>query len=220
MDKIEILIIDDNKQLYEQFCSNICEPFNLTYCDSKGCMRNEISGGKYKMIIMNFDLASGDAFELYENLKDIYFGPIVFLTKVDDVKTRILGLEKGADAFILLPCDFDELKLRIYKILQHLEQSSNETIGDYFIDNWHHKIYHKGRQLKFSPIPHRLLIYFLHNPNRNISREELLENVWDYDAEFGKRLVDTNINYIRSVTLDGKIKSVRGIGYCYDLDEE
>ncbi len=219
MKRIELLLIDDNKLLYEQLKSSTEDLFEVTYCDSQSCMRKEISDGKFKMLIMNFDLAATDAFTLYENLKRIYFGPIIFLTKIDDVKTRIQGLEKGADAFILLPCDFEELKLRIYKILLHLDATNSEVIGEYEIDYSHHRVYYKGKQLKFSPNPYRLLVYLLQNPNKDISREEILLKVWEYDTEHGIRIVDTNISLLRNLTLDGNIKSIRGIGYRYELDE-
>ncbi len=219
MSKYEILIIDDNIELFETLEMQTKNRFNITYCDSRQCMRHEISDGRFDMIVLNFDLQAKNSFDLYRRLRQIYLGPIIFLSEVDDVHARIYGLEMGADAFILLPCDFHELELRIIKIIVHLQSSNTHIVGDYEIDSTLHQIKYQGRMLKMSMKSYQVMVYLLTHPNKDISRRELLFELWNNDTKYGYRVVDSTINVIRRLTKDKNIKSIRNVGYRYELED-
>lgn len=219
MGKTNILLVDDNTELFYNIDEECSKVFKVSFSLSDKLFSEKNRLEDFQVIIINYDLKMGNGFKIYKQLHKVYLGPIIFVSAVDDVDIRIEGLEMGADAFILLPCNCKEMILLINKILMHLNTETNKVIGEYKIDSVHHKISYKGKGLKLAPIPYRLLSYLLENPNIDISRNQLLQEVWGYKSGMSNRLIDTNISHIRQLTQDGNIKSIRGVGYRYTFDE-
>ncbi len=220
MSKYDILLIDQNKQFFDQFKKNTIKVFDIKYHMSEQPITCKLINTHYEMIVINLDLELNNGFEIFYKLREFYWGPIFFISTINDVEVRIKCLEIGGTAFIHIPCSFKELEVRMIKVIDYLDMNNRVVIGDYQIDLQSHKIKYKNKRLKLAPIPYRLLVYLLTHCNTDLTREELFVNVWDYDVDFGHRIVDTNVTKIRRMTQDGNIKSIRGIGYRYVLNNE
>lgn len=217
MREYKVLLLDENTSLYKELVKeqDIKLKINLcNYAQTEDCYQKDVD-----MLILNFDIQHVDVFSLYEKIKSRYAGPIIFISSCDNASVRIKGLEMGADAFIHLPCHAKEIKLRVCKILEHLNVANSQKIGKYEINSVLHEIKYKGKDLKLTPYPYKLLCYLLENANTNLSRRDIIQDIWGHEADYDNRVVDTNINLLRKVTQDGNIKSIRGIGYRYNLTD-
>lgn len=219
MDKYKILLVDDSNRLYLDLVDEDDLLFDIKLCYGTRCIEEPCQFEDVDIVVINYEMKLVNTIELFKRIKNIYELPIIFLSNKAESNIRIKGLKLGADAFIQLPCDVLELKLRIYKILEHLNFRNIRVIGDYEINSVTHQVKYKKQTLRLTPHPYRLLCYLLNNPNTELSREQILENVWGHSTMYGNRIVDTNINVLRKETQDGNIKSIRGVGYRYILQE-
>jgi DNA-binding response OmpR family regulator len=175
------------------------------------------------LIILDIMLPKMDGFEVCrkikqeKNLKDI---PIVILTAKAEEIDRIVGLELGADDYIVKPFSPRELVLRIKAILRRTKAKEEEQkdilkIGILSVDIPQHKVTVNEKEIKLTPIEFRLLVTLMQRKNRVQSREVLLSDVWDIHADVTTRTVDTHIKRLREkLGKAGKyIETIIGIGY-------
>jgi two-component system alkaline phosphatase synthesis response regulator PhoP len=151
------------------------------------------------------------------------------LTARDEEVDKVLGLELGADDYVVKPFSFRELISRIRALLRRaygdLAASSEMgrlTFGPIEVDPAQFQVYQAGRAVELTPTEFRLLRYLLAHPHRPVSRETLIEGVWGYDAEIGSgRTVDVHIRHLREKLEDDPahprwIVTVRGVGYKFE----
>jgi len=176
------------------------------------------------LIILDIMLPKMDGFEVCrkikqeKNLKDI---PIMILTAKAEEIDRIVGLELGADDYIVKPFSPRELVLRIKAILRRTktkeekEQKDILKAGILSVDISQYKVMVNEKEVKLTPIEFRLLVTLMQRKNRVQSREVLLSDVWDVHADVTTRTVDTHIKRLREkLGKVGKyIETVVGVGY-------
>jgi len=156
--------------------------------------------------------------------------PILMLTARDEEVDRVLGLELGADDYVVKPYSLRELFSRIRALLRRaygeLADVRRERIafGDVEIDLERLLIYRGGKPVDLTPTEFRLLRYLVLHPGRPFSREELIEAVWGYDSPIGsERTVDVHMRHLREkLETDPSeprwLVTVRGVGYRFDPD--
>lgn len=148
--------------------------------------------------------------------------PIIMLTAKDDVTDKVAGLDMGADDYMTKPFAIEELLARIRVALNRknkLVESKPETlkIGDVTLNLSSHSAFYKEDELTLTKKEYELLEYMMRNRNIVLSREQLLNNVWDYEYFGDTNVVDVYIRYLRQ-KIDEKygvrmISTVRGVGY-------
>lgn len=148
--------------------------------------------------------------------------PILFLTARDQADDRIKGLEAGADDYICKPFDIRELQLRIQAILRRSEwgdteegRSSTLSLGQIHLDIDKHRLSVAGKYVELTATEFKLLRLLIERRGRVQSREHLLINVWNYEADIETRTVDTHIRRLREKLGEhaSVIETVRGVGY-------
>lgn len=148
--------------------------------------------------------------------------PILFLTARDQAEDRVKGLEAGADDYICKPFDVRELLLRIQAILRRTQRSAAEegksdqlTLGEITLDIDKHRLSVRGVPVELTATEFKLLRLLIERRGRVQSREHLLTNVWNYEAEIETRTVDTHVRRLREKLGDeaSLIETVRGVGY-------
>ncbi|BBZ25919.1 DNA-binding response regulator [Mycolicibacterium madagascariense] len=147
--------------------------------------------------------------------------PVLFLTARDSPRDRVTGLTAGADDYLTKPFDLEELVLRLRGLLRRNGDApppSDEVlrVGDLVLDAGTHEVTRDGDRIDLTTTEFDLLRYLMRNPRRVLSREQILEAVWNYS--FGGRTsnVDLYISYLRRKLHDGRepvIHTVRGKGY-------
>lgn len=149
--------------------------------------------------------------------------PIIMLTAKDDVMDKVSGLDNGADDYMTKPFAIEELLARIRVALNRHQKMKKEkkekilTHGSLTIDTVKHEIYYGEEAVSLTKKEFDLLLYLLQHKNEVISRETLLNEVWDYDYMGETNVVDVYIRYIRQ-KIDDKfgekiVNTVRGVGY-------
>ena len=152
--------------------------------------------------------------------------PILMLTALDEPVDKVLGLELGADDYVVKPYDLRELIARIrallrraYGDLSKASQGEKITFGNIVIDLEQLRVTQDGEPVYLTPTEFRLLRYITSRPNRPISRETLIEAVWGYDSDIGSdRTIDVHIRHLREKLEPDPAQprwllTVRGVGY-------
>lgn len=177
------------------------------------------------LILLDLMLPKLDGIEVLKQLRqDRNQIPVIMLTARGDELDKVLGLELGADDYITKPFSPREVLARIKALFRRVHtQSDTELdhqlkVGALSIDPESYQAYLRDQPLELTTKEFELLLYFIRNKGRVITREQLLDHVWNYDYLGDSRIVDVHISHLREkIETDSKqpkyIKTVRGIGY-------
>lgn len=149
--------------------------------------------------------------------------PVIMLTAKGEEHDKIRGFETGADDYVTKPFSHKELSLRISSLLKRSKPQLNEetaTFKDLKIDRKTRRVFRDTKEIKLGPTEYKLLDFFIKNPTRVYSREQLLNQVWGEQIHVESRTVDVHIRRLRKViNFDGRpdlIRTVRSAGYSLD----
>jgi two-component system OmpR family response regulator len=128
--------------------------------------------------------------------------PVLFLTAKDDVTDRVAGLTVGGDDYVTKPFSLEEVVARIRAILRRTGAGADPAAGrlvfhDLALDEDSHEVRRAGRPIDLSPTEFKLLRYLMLNPNRVLSKAQILDHVWDYDFRGEAGIVESYISYLR-----------------------
>ncbi|MDD3887713.1 MAG: response regulator transcription factor [Patescibacteria group bacterium] len=146
--------------------------------------------------------------------------PILILTAKDKINERVEGLDAGADDYLIKPFAFEELLARVKALLRRPNQALNQVlkVGDLSLDTQTFKVMRKNIEIKLSSTEFKLLEYLIRNKGRILTKDNIMEHVWDYDAEILPNTVEVFIGYLRN-KIDkpfsnlAHIQTIRGFGY-------
>lgn len=146
--------------------------------------------------------------------------PVLMLTSRESAKDRIDGLDAGADDFLVKPFAFEELLARIRALLHQPDQESNILLeySDLTLDSANYEAKRAGQKIKLSNREFALLEYLMRNPERILTKENIISHVWNYDADILPNTVEVYVRYLRNKVdkpFDGPklIHTARGFGY-------
>ncbi|GGH61529.1 response regulator transcription factor [Rothia aerolata] len=148
--------------------------------------------------------------------------PVLFLTAKDDTEDKVTGLTVGGDDYVTKPFSLDEVVARIRAVLRRTQQTelddSRLRVGDLVLDDDAHEVFRGDREIDLSPTEFKLLRYLMLNPNRVLSKAQILDHVWEYDFNGDASIVESYISYLRR-KIDNVpdqqplIHTKRGVGY-------
>lgn len=142
--------------------------------------------------------------------------PVLILTAKDGEEDQIQAFEAGADDYISKPFSFPILLLRVRALLKRYETDTNSILEykNLKLDEKRHQVFIGGTPLELTPKEFEMLLYLIRNKGIVVSREDLLQKIWDYNFYGDERTVDTHIKNIRQkLGEDNIIKTIRGYGY-------
>ena len=148
--------------------------------------------------------------------------PVLFLTAKDDTEDKVTGLTVGGDDYVTKPFSLDEVVARIRAVLRrtqpHVEEDSRLRVDDLVLDDDAHEVFRGDREIDLSPTEFKLLRYLMLNPNRVLSKAQILDHVWEYDFNGDASIVESYISYLRRKIdndhdLPPLIHTKRGVGY-------
>lgn len=184
---------------------------------------NILEKEEFDLILLDINLPDGDGFNICKNLKNKKDIPIIFLTARDDEKDIVKGFDIGADDYITKPFRNRELISRINNILRRFEKtvkSEKENIikiDEIEINTDSAKVTKNGKEIVLTSLEYKILVLLFSNPNVLISRQQILDRIWDVAGNFvNDNTLTVYIKRIREKIDDkeGKIiKTVRGLGY-------
>ncbi len=149
--------------------------------------------------------------------------PVLFLSARDEEVDRVTGLTVGGDDYVTKPFGLDEVVARIHAILRRSKKAEAEPstieVGEIKIDEDAHDVFVNGQVVDLSPTEYKLLRFLMSNPNRVLSKEQIIDHVWHYDFNGEMGIVESYISYLRKkldpVTSEPLIRTKRGVGYMY-----
>jgi DNA-binding response OmpR family regulator len=178
---------------------------------------------KPDVAILDLMLPGIDGYKVCEVLrKEFPSMGIIMLTAKGQDMDKIMGLEYGADDYVVKPFNPIELTLRVKSLLRRIgkdeEKNENITSGEFVIDLYSQKVYKNQVEIDLTPKEYMMLKIFMENPGKAFSRDELLNIVWDYNFFGDSKIVDVNIRRLRSKVEDNPsepkyIETVWGTGY-------
>ncbi len=176
------------------------------------------------LIVLDVMMPDLDGFAVLSRLRDAGDKtPVIFLTARDTVDDRVAGLTSGADDYVVKPFAIAELVARVKLRLD--KQGNDSTIlqcADLRLDDGAHRVTRYGATVDLTPTEYKLLHVLISNTGQVLSREQLLDKVWEYDFDGDSSVVDTYISYLRRKldhTPPKLIHTIRGIGFCLRADE-
>ena len=225
-DKIKIFIVDDD--------ANICELIRL-YLEKEGYeVKTSNRGDKAidefsvfapSLVILDIMLPGVDGWQVCREIRKKSNIPIIMLTAKGETFDKVLGLELGADDYMVKPFDPKELVARIKAVLRrydHKDTISMEVVyPNLVINKTNYTVTLNGKELQLPPKELELLFFLAHNPNKVFTREQLLEHVWGFDFFGDSRTVDVHIKRLRE-KIDipyqiWQLKTVWGVGYKFEV---
>ena len=221
---INLLLVEDNETIITGLTYALSqESFEVDVARTAYETRQKLQRQSYDLLILDVSLPDGDGFEICKEVKkkDIEL-PIIFLTAKDEEKDVVLGLEMGADDYVIKPFRTKELISRIRTVLRRYhkkEEKSTIQIKDVTIDLAKAEVYKGKRQVILTALEYKILVMLFQNQNRLITREQLLDKIWDVAGNFvNDNTLTVYIKRIREKIENNPaepeiIKTIRGIGY-------
>lgn len=221
----KILIIEDDKSINDiLFYALKSEGYNSYSTFTLNEAKEYLNINLPDLILLDLNLPDGSGFDLCKDISSKCSIPIIILTAKNDVVDKVLGLELGADDYITKPFHIKEVLSRIKAVFRRIEKSSSESNTLFININKYIKINFKNRTvfkddkvIQLKPKEYELLEFFVQNRNKVFSREQLIDNVWEFSYDGDIRTVDIHIRRLRS-KLDTPneasiIETVFSVGY-------
>ena len=227
--KKKVLIVDDD--------TNICELLRL-YIDKDGFDVAIANTGtqalklfeleKPDLVMLDIMLPELDGWQVCREIRKTSQVPIIMLTAKGEVFDKILGLELGADDYVVKPFEAKEVVARIHAVLRRTNSAEAPNVKEVTWDklsinltNYELKV--NGVQVDTPPKEMELLYHLAGNPNRVFTRDQLLDEVWGFDYYGDSRTVDVHVKRLRE-KIDGvspqwELKTVWGVGYKFEVKE-
>lgn len=223
-----ILLIEDSPELSRLVCRELETAGFLTHCAADGLSGLEqFSRFHPDLVILDWMLPKMDGLEVLRRIRRLSMTPVLMLTARSDVMDKVVGLEVGADDYLVKPFDLPELIARIHALLRRVEGVRQVLIGDQEPSPkklvWRgirlapeaYQATLDGKPLELTHIEFELLWLLLRSPGRTFNRMYLLETIWDQPFIEGDRSVDNTVMRLRKKLepYGDALETVRGVGY-------
>ena len=223
MEKLKILVVDDEarmRKLVKDFL--VKSKFDVLEAgDGEEAVDKFYENKDVALIILDVMMPKMDGWEVVREIRKYSQVPIIMLTAKSDEKDELLGFELGVDEYISKPFSPKILVARVEAILRRTNQLDDGDIevGGIYINQSAHEVKIDGETIDLSFKEFELLTYFVTNQGVALSRERILNNVWNYDYFGDARTIDTHVKKLRSKL--GKkgeyIKTIWGMGYKFEV---
>ena len=218
---MKILVVEDEKDLNRVITKHLKKNnYSVDSCFDGEEALDYISYGEYDLIITDIMMPKIDGYGLIKQLRnDKSSTPVIMLTAKDGLDDKILGLDSGADDYIVKPFEFDELLARIRVLMRRNYGFATNIIqvDDVVLDISKKLVTRSGKSISLTGKEYEVLEYLFKNKKGIISREQILNHVWDYDYEGASNIIDVIIKNIRKKLDVGSKKPIihtkRGLGY-------
>ncbi|HUX20893.1 MAG TPA: two-component system response regulator RppA [Spirochaetia bacterium] len=220
---MRILVVEDNQKLAASLQDGLKQEGYVVDCIYDGISAEEQVStfpDDYDLIILDIMLPGRDGITVCRNLRSQRVRvPVLMLTAKDTVRDRVMGLDIGADDYLIKPFSFDELTARIRALLRRPREQVPVILqaGPIELDTTTQEVRVNGSSIPLTLKEFRLLELLMRHPKQVLSREQILNSLWDYDADWGSNVIDVHVKNLRKKLFGtGKndtIETIRGVGY-------
>lgn len=227
--KQKILIVDDDNNIAELIALYLTkECFETRIVNDGEQALKEVESFHPNLILLDLMLPGMDGYQVCREIRHTSDVPIIILSAKAETFDKVLGLELGADDYIIKPFDTKELVARVRAVLRRFQvkpspEPSNEKCVNYpdlTINLTNYAVTYMGRQIDMPPKELELLYFLASSPNQVFTREQLLDHIWGYEYIGDTRTVDVHIKRLREKIKDHPnwaIATVWGIGYKFEV---
>lgn len=220
---MKILIVEDDKTIAEGLAYTLnSEGFDVTLCENKETAVQKLNE-EFDLYLLDLSLPDGSGYDICKIVKKSTDAPVIFLTACDDEINVVMGLDMGADDYITKPFRIRELISRIKAALRHYRKTDRIEdvlkIENITINTKQAKVYRDGTEVFLTSLEYRLLLVFMNNLGQILTRNQLLEGIWDVDGNFiNDNTLSVYIKRLREKLEEDSqnpriINTVRGLGY-------
>ena len=218
---MKVLIVDDEK-LIRDVIKEYCIGNKYDVLEAENGVEAIDKAKDADIIILDIMMPKMDGFSAYKVIKERYNTPTIMLSARGEEYDKLAGFDLGIDDYMTKPFSPKELMARINAVIKR-----NKGEDDFYVyknlkvDFLGHAAYINGKELLLTPKEYDLLVYFINNKGIALSREQLLNNIWNYDYLGNDRTIDTHIKMLRNNLGEYRdlITTVRGMGYKFDDKE-
>ena len=191
------------------------EGYAVTHCSNVSDAFVALHMGRFDMALLDLSLPDGDGFGVFEHIRSLSDMPVIFLTAVDDEANTVKALEMGADDYIAKPFRVRELMARIKTVLRRSgTPDSVLALGNISIDTAKAKVTRGAEEITLTALEYRLLLTFVYNKGQVLTRNQILESLWDVAGNFvNDNTLTVYIKRLREKLGNDIVQTVRGIGY-------
>ena len=224
---MKVLIVEDEEMLNNIIAKRLkVESMTVDQCYNGEDGLDYIATSSYDVILMDIMMPKLDGHAVVRQMReDGNKTPVLFLTAKDSLQDKVSGLNLGADDYLVKPFEFDELIARIYALARRNRNQATEDIiaGPLRINGKSRTVSLNNDPITLTAKEFDLLFYLASNQNIVVSRQQILDHVWEYDYESYSNLIDVYIKDLRKkidIDEDRKlIQTVRGVGYVFRTEE-
>ena len=226
MEKLKVLVVDDEsrmRKLVKDFL--VKENFEVLEAgDGEEALDVFFQEKDIALILLDVMMPKMDGWQVCKEIRNYSKVPIIMLTAKGDERDELQGFELGVDEYISKPFSPKILVARVEAILRRSNQMMSEDIlsaGGIDLNRSAHQVTIDGKNIELSYKEFELLAYFMENQGIALSREKILNNVWNYDYFGDARTIDTHVKKLRSKLGDkgDMIKTIWGMGYKFEPQE-
>jgi two-component system OmpR family response regulator/two-component system response regulator QseB len=221
---MRLLLVEDDEILGDGLVAGLkMEGYAVDWLTNGKLADEALKLNTYELIVLDLNLPDMDGMSILKALrarKDET--PVMVLTAKDTISDRVLGLDSGADDFVIKPFELDEVCARLRALARRSEGRSAPTI-DYkgiSLDPASHLVIYNDEKVELSQKEFEILSFLMGNIGKVISRSRLEESLYSWDSDVESNTVEVHIHYLRKKLDPTLIRTVRGVGYIIDNDEE
>lgn len=226
MEKLKILVVDDESRM-RKLVSDFLVKQNfevLEAADGEAALDEFYKDSSIALIILDVMMPKLTGWDVCREIRETSKVPIIMLTAKGDESDELLGFELGVDEYISKPFSPKILVARVEAILRRSNKINGEEkveIGGIVMDKAAHRVIIDGEEVELSYKEFELLAYFIENKGIALSREKILNHVWNYDYFGDARTIDTHVKKLRSKmgTKGEYIKTIWGMGYKLEVNK-
>ncbi|WP_343550452.1 two-component system response regulator PmrA [Pantoea sp.] len=195
-------------------------------CDAVSTVRiaeASLQSGHYSLIILDLGLPDDDGINFLLRLRQNKISvPVLILTARDSVNDRIIGLDAGADDYLLKPFSLDELLARVRALIRRHLNEGDETlnVGEFSLNINNKQIFLAGKALELTPKEYAILSRLMFKAGQPVHREVLFNDIYNWSTEPATNTLEVHIHNLREKIGRSFIKTTRGFGYTLVVDEE
>ena len=224
MEKLKILVVDDESRMRKLVRDFLVKKDFLVLEAEDGAQAVDIffSTKDISLIILDVMMPKMDGWQVCREIRELSDVPIIMLTAKSDERDELLGFDLGVDEYISKPFSPKILVARVEAILRRSNLLSDDSIikaGEITLNKSAHEVTVEGKPIELSFKEFELLNYFMDNQGLALSREKILNSVWNYDYFGDARTIDTHVKKLRSkLGKEGDyIKTIWGMGYKFEV---
>jgi two-component system OmpR family response regulator len=225
MENVKVLIVDDEPNIRDLLSTSLrFAGFSVHAVGNGADAVNAAETGAPDIILLDVMLPDMNGFSVTKKLRSMGINaPVLFLTARDETADKVTGLTVGGDDYMTKPFSLDEIVARINAILRRTKQVETEEsvleVGEIKINQDAHEVFANGQVVDLSPTEYKLLRFLISNPNRVLTKAQILDHVWEYDFNGEMGIVESYVSYLRKkldpITSEPLIQTKRGVGYMY-----